>query len=257
MYRFWVCLLFITSSLAAIDVNLPPGATAIASANMTSLNKNPSAVFNLPSQGTSGYESSLQYLFSESDLPLYSLFMGHDLWRGTLVIGAEVLSHPLYQENHVLVNYHGSWSLLSFGVNERFLSVSVSRGTRSSSLVTDCGLGLSVSAFETSVGIHNIFRSTYQDVVLPEIYVAEMSYEPFSNASIGLGCEKQQAYDASLRLATKYQVSSVFNLVAGYQYQPDRFSGGLEFTCKRWVLCYALQTHPELALTHAISITWK
>jgi hypothetical protein len=250
-------MLACVSTLSAIDLNLPPDANALASANMTILNENPASVFSLPSEGTTGYETSVSYLYSETTLPLYSLFLGHNLLGGIAEAGAQVLSHLLYQENDILLNYHRRWNVLSIGVNERLLSASVKNGSHSCAYITDAGFGLDVTSFQTAIAIHNLFKSKYQNEVLPVLYIAEMAYKPVDTATIGLGCEKQQGYDASLRIATKYQVTSAFQLIAGYQYQPDRFSAGVEFACKRWQLCYALQTHPDLDLTHAISLTWK
>lgn len=245
------------STLSAIDLNLPPDANALASANVTILNENPASVFNLPSEGTVGYETSVSYLYSETTLPMYSIFLGHEVLGGIAEVGAQVLSHPLYQENDILLNYHRSWNILSIGMNERYLSASVKNGSHSSTFITDCGLSLNVTSFNTAMSIHNLFKAKYQGAALPVLYVAEMAYQPIDQATIGLGCEKQEGYDASLKLATKYQVTTSFQLIAGYQYQPDRFSAGVKFTCKHWQLCYALQTHTELDLTHALSLTWK
>jgi hypothetical protein len=241
----------------AIDINLPIDASSLASANMTILNDNPSSVFVLPSEGIAGFETSIIYLYSDADLPLYSLFAGCSVLGGILEVGVQSLAHPLYNESHILMNYHKKWNVLTFGVNERYLSASVVNGSRSFSFLTDFGIGLEAPSFSTSIGIHNVFNAIYEDTILPKIYVAEIEYIPLSIASIGFGCEKQKGYDASLKIATRYQLSSAFRFLVGYQYQPDRFSGGLEFTGKHWQLCYALQTHSELDLTHAISLTWK
>lgn len=221
------------------------------------MNDNPSTFFSLPSEGTTGYESAITYLYSDADLPLYSLFFGHPLMGGIAEVGSQVLAHPLYNESHILINYHMNWNVFNFGINERFLDASVKNGTHSSSFITDCGLGLKVSDFQTSMSIHNIFQADYQDIPLSQLYVTEMMYRPMESTSIALGCEKQQGYGASFQLSTKYKVSPAFQFIAGYQYNPDRFSGGLEFTVRHWQLCYALQTHPDLDLTHGISLMYK
>jgi len=254
--RLWICFLFFASTLGAIDLNLPADAEVLASANTSILSSNPSASFHLPSLGTSGYETSIIYLYSEKELPLYSVFSGFHMLGGVLSTGAQVLSHPLYREENVMLNYHRKADILSFGFNERYVGASVENGEKSSAMVTDMGFGITSKSIETAFAIHNVFHASYRGDALPQPFLAELAYRPVEGTAIALGCEKEKGYDACMKISSQYDLSHALRIIAGYQHEPDRFSAGLEFRCRSWFICYAMQTHPDLDLTHAISLSW-
>lgn len=197
------------------------------------------------------------YLYSESELPLYSLFTGFHVPGGIVAAGAQMLDHPLYREGNFLLNYHVRVNYLTLGINERYLFSSVVNGSKSSSFLTDTGLGFHTESFDTCLGFHNIFRAEFQEEALPMLFISEVAYKPMEGAIVSLGIEKEKGYDACLKVASRYRISHTFTALAGYQHEPDRFSAGMEFYLRSWSVCYALHTHPDLDLTHAISISWK
>jgi len=63
--------------------------------------------------------------------------------------------------------------------------------------------------------------------------------------------------DDSFRFATSIRVSGPFQLQASWQNTPPRFGGGLKFSHADWEIMYAIRSHAELSLTHALDLGYN
>ena len=57
-----------------------------------------------------------------------------------------------------------------------------------------------------------------------------------------------------VRTGVTTELNKYLALFGSWQNEPNRFGAGARFSVDRWSLLYSLRTHPQLDLTHAISV---
>ncbi len=61
----------------------------------------------------------------------------------------------------------------------------------------------------------------------------------------------------SFRFATSFKIGEPFMLQVSWQNAPPRFGAGLKFGHNDWDIMYAIRSHAELSLTHALDIGYN
>jgi hypothetical protein len=245
------------SILPAVDENLPADAFQLAHAGLALLFETPASQFSLPAAGAEGISSTYTNLFQMADLPVYSLFAAQKWHQQKFGFGCQMLNHPAYHEMQWLANYRGNWHFVQLGINGRYIQEKVAEENSASVFVADAGLGFVQKSLRLSFAVHNIGKNSLAGEELPVSFISEIVYDLQAQCRLGIGLEKQPNYDVAWRLGTMYELRSNFALHAGYQFQPDRFSGGLQFQVAHVSLMYAVQTHTSLDLTHAVSLAYQ
>ncbi len=249
-----VALLFFSTSLFCIDLNLSPSANLNAVFNLALISDSPSAATQNSAIVNAGIEISTTYLFNMNELPLYNFHFGYRYLKLGFHFGNTILEHPFYREiiNKITLNYE--FRNFKVGGSVRHLFNEVEDYHSANSLVFDGGFVWKNKHLQTAFSVKNFTKSKLANEELPIFYLWEMCYLVTEKSKISLGFEKQNQFDFSFKMGARYDVFQQLTIYSGYQYQPNRIGVGLDFHLENYNLEYSIQTHQFLGITHYITI---
>ncbi len=243
--------------LWSIDLNLPVSSMHNAASGLSLIHSTPASSAVNPAVFYSGLESSISQLFGLSELPYYNLHAGYSFGKLNLHLGQSYLDHELYIEGSTQLSLNYNWRSISAGIALRRLYNKVRGYHEASAFLTDAGIMWHFDKFSSALAVRNVTQTKFLGLSLPLTILWESCYQFSANSRISVGLEKQDEFDFSFRFAAKYQPFSLFSILAGYQFEPDRIGLGTVFHLQRFYLGYSVRTHQYLDLTHYISIGYE
>ncbi len=259
------------------------GSNIAYSSDGSSVLLNPASIRNIEN-GT--VLASTQRIYNQSYLPHSVLATGFDLPSGLGKLGLSFESMSVsYQDrtlsgetalglSHAFNLREDRISSLNMGYTLKYLSVDYGQSAGVTGDGSD-GMDLgSATAFGVDLGFqatlskrhwlgvvaHNINRpmvgSGSAAFSLPRDIQAGFSYAPTQQVVTSFMLVSSPNLDTELHAGLEYSLNPWFTLRAGIQSQPNRFGTGFSFKAKGMALDYALLTHPVLAVTHQISLSY-
>ncbi len=253
---FLIILLFLfgMQSLGAVAESIPPSPLLTASCGITLLADDPSALLVSPFPENAGVQTGFTQLYGLSQLPRYSIAATTSRKRYRLGVGAVHLDHPLYTETQISAAISYDMGAVQPAVAMRVLRSAAQGYRRDSILLLDAGLQYQMPPVISRLWLSNITQKEIFDQSLPVQLNWELAAEVLPQAILGVSLEKEEGFDFSLRIGSRYQVLKPLLLVASYQYQPNRLGAGMEVTLGKIRVSYGLQSHSQLELTHCIGV---
>ncbi len=250
-------LLITTSSIAALDLNLPLSSELNASSGLFLIATSPLAVIINPSLFSPGLASSITRLYNLPDLSIYSGAICLGKGNFGCAIGGKMLSHPLWQEMKIsgALSYQYRFFRLGFAVN--YLSNNVEDYHSGQQITYDLGMMISDSLFATTILVKNLSQTRFLEEELPVYLVGEYSHSLHKYCTLAIGFEKEREQDFSIKIGNRSSIIPMLDLICSYQFQPDRISGGIIIHYRKFHLSFSVRTHRYLDLSESISINYE
>jgi hypothetical protein len=99
--------------------------------------------------------------------------------------------------------------------------------------------------------------ANFQDERLPTLMRAGLSYRPNARLLLSAEAHRDLDYPTSVRAGLEYHVLDQLALRTGAASQPFSQSFGVGWRFWAWQVDYALATHPQLPLSHFLSLTYQ
>jgi hypothetical protein len=230
----------------------------ILTSGVTLLDPAPSQFLNTPAKNTTGLQSGITYLFSQSELILNSSFLSlkkNDFFSG---LGAVTLSNELMTDSCIIWNFGYDFEMLRFGTNCKYYYQKTDNYSILTGFSTDLGVYWKWQELQSSLSITNIYPDKIEGIDLPSCTSLQFVYQAGYLMQLGFGIEMDENFPTEFNFSSKLQISRMLYLFTGYQTELSALSFGLKFKYHRSGLSYAVRNHPELKLTHvcAISYCW-
>ncbi len=175
--------------------------------------------------------------------------------NGALII--ESFGFELYRETTVGLTYAGSFrERMAYGVTAHYEHVRIERGGTGSTMGIDAGI-LTRPHNKLWIGIagRNLNRPRIDGESLPQVLSLGMAVEPMKDLVLTADAVKDVRFRIDFRVGAEYRILNALFLRLGMSSDPSRFSAGLGLDAGFGIVDYALYTHPDLGVTHAISAT--
>lgn len=224
-------------------------ASASALAGITILSESPADYSLSPLIAVDGVCLSWQRPFGLADTDLIGLHSAFSKDSWFLATGLDYLSHPDYRWQDEYLSLGVVWGGLKLGATQHLVYEKIA----DESWFTwdnDFALAFANDDYGSELRYNNA-RGQDASVTL------SASSRLRQNARLASSYTWHKNQRNSYALATTYQVVSGFQLCSSWQSEPTRYALGLELGWNKLNLCYAVQTHPELNLTHSLNLGSK
>lgn len=255
----WLLLMFVQSNLLA-SFDTKKGARPLGMAGaFVAVADNPDAVYyNAAGLWQINHWSAQAFYsapFNVRDLSTVSFVMVFPWKRGTAGAMFESYGFDLYRETTLGVSYaYAFHNRFAAGVSVNYYHLSIRGGGQTGIAGVDVGaLFRPHSLVQIGFQARNITRPRIAGEVLPQVMVFGAGIMPTEQITIGLDAYKDFRFSTDVRGGVEYRPLPVLALRMGVGRDPSRLSAGIGITLKYARLDYAMYTHPDLGVTHAIS----
>ena len=175
---------------------------------------------------------------------------------GNFGIGISTFGFDLYKENQFRLGYSNKIvENLYFGFAAYYHSVSIKRYGSSNQINISLG-SIFILSERLSLGfsLQNPLRFPNSQIKLPLIYNLGISYEPLEKSSLNFSITKEINFPLSVHFGVEYPIIDILYLRIGTQTEPNLYAGGLGISYSVLTFNYAVNSHPELGLSHQLDL---
>jgi hypothetical protein len=234
--------------------------------------RDPYALFNNPA-GLSGLKSfhamacydrrfehaGFQTFSAGLALPLH--LEKKDTTRG-IGLGFQRFGDELYNESQMSLAVAQRIGLVSLGLKLNFLQLGFGELGVRRLLTLELGGQATLIPEKLFFGayIYNLTQAKiadYQDERVPVLLRSGFSYRPLPTLMLNAELEKDIDFQAAFRAGMEYEIVHHFQLRTGISTRPSVSYFGIGFNPGKIQVDYALRTHPQLGLSHHLSIVFR
>ncbi len=255
-FRIIILIIFSFVPLFSIDLNIDNSAYSNTYGSICFINQHPSNSFFNPSFCKSGIETSITTLFSMSELVFYNLSYGKNFKSFGISTGLSYLDNPNYKEGKFFLSFSKKFYDIHFGVSVRNIFTKIINENLLLGYAFDFGFYKNFKSYGIAFSWKNITNAKFDSENLPVYMIWEINYKILNNTKFSLGIEKQTGFDYQFLFASNFKYNNYLNFFSGYRFSPQRIGLGFEISIKKVILAYSILTHPELPITHYISLQY-
>jgi hypothetical protein len=177
---------------------------------------------------------------------------------GNFAMGLSQFGNKSYQEQSIIFNYsRASTTKFFYGANLHYMKLQIEDYGSDFSFGIDLGLLIKINSkiswgfFATNINRASIGNSRE---LLPQTFVAGICVRPLDNLTINFDWYEELPFPLELRGGVEYIFLKKIAVRSGFISTTSEFCFGLGFIFSRFNCDYALNTHPDLGLTHQFSL---
>lgn len=180
---------------------------------------------------------------------------------GSLGFGIHRFGDDLYNEHLLGLTYSHKISRVQLGIKANYVQIHADNLSSKGKLALEFG-GIAEILPQLSFGAH-IYNfnqaklASYQDERIPTLMKAGVSYKPFPKLLLAIETEKDIDFKARIKTGLEYEIVKNLHLRTGISNSPAITHFGLGFKPKKLEFDYALRTHPNLGLSHHVSLAFR
>ncbi|MBX7153113.1 hypothetical protein K1X84_15910 [bacterium] len=256
---FWFLFLLLWAySLQASDTKkgaraLGMGGAYVALANTNdAFYYNPAGLWQLTNPQVQAFYSAP---FNLRDLATTTFNVTYPMSWGNGAASFESYGFDLYRESTFGLAYSGGFrEKFVYGIEANYYHVAIKDGGSAGTIGFDAGLLFKIHPYVT-VGFtsRNINQPVIAHDELAQVMALGVSVNMFEPLTINADLYKDVRYDTDIRVGAEYELIRKLFLRVGVASKPSSFSAGLGFDFGIGVIDYALYTHEDLGVTHAVS----
>ncbi len=171
------------------------------------------------------------------------------------------LSDNTYSEQNVSLGYAHELYGVNIGARANYLQYNIEGYGTKGVLSLDLGVKTQLKENLTLAAyIHNITQSKvteFEDERTPSVIQLGLGYQPIESLFITVQAEKDLEKDPIYRVGLEYEFIENFYGRTGVSTDPTVGYFGLGVLVNRFLIDYAIHTHPSLGLSHQVSISVK
>jgi hypothetical protein len=243
--------------LYTLNLNLPNSAAQNSANSLNLIYPTPASAMNNPAIMKEGIETSVTSLYGMQDLPYYNFHFVYNFSKLSLHLGESYLDNNLYTESRTNLSLAYKLHWITIAGSIQVLRNKIKDYHDASAYIFNAGLRWELSKFTTGIACQNLSQTNFLNLKLPVIILWESCYQFTSGSKVSLGMEKEVNSDFIFKIASSYCPFPNLELLAGYQFYPDRIGFGMIFKFRNFNLSYSVRTHLYLGLTHYISVGYE
>ncbi|MBL7993784.1 hypothetical protein JNM05_00290 [bacterium] len=199
-----------------------------------------SAPFNLKDLGTTAFNFTYPWIF------------------GNGTINFESYGSDLYRETTMGVAFSRSFrEKLIYGVVLNYDHLNIKNAGSAGTIGCDMGLLFRPHEMVTlGFAARNINKPEIKNDALPQTFSMGASIRMIDPLILNVDVYKDIKFPTDVRFGAEYQFFDKLFLRVGMAREPSLFSAGLGFDFGKGVVDYAIYSHPDLGVTHAISASF-
>jgi hypothetical protein len=167
----------------------------------------------------------------------------------------------LYRESTAAVGVGGAvGDGAALGIAVNIGAISIERYGAATTVTLDLGVRLEVvKNLNLGYTWKNISGATVGSsrVSLPQIQILGACYNPHALAQLMVDLEKDIRFPFVVRAGIELNILDQLALRFGCSNNPATFAVGFGATVSGWECAYALNTHPQLGMTHVIGVSFE
>jgi hypothetical protein len=244
----------------------PTGARAIGMGNAAVTLDDHWSVFNNPAGMTNVKNITAGFAYEnrfnvQGLRTVYSVIVLPTQKKSTVGIGAARIGDNLYNEQVLSLAYAHKIEAVSLGFRANYLQYMIETVGSKGIFYYDFGAQVKMTSTMFLAGrVSNMFRQrlvAFLDERLPTLITLGVSYRPNTKLMVNLEGEKDVDYKPLFRAGVEY--SPLKNVFArgGVTTNPTKSYFGAGFHFKQFMIDYALNTHPQLGLSHQFALSIK
>jgi hypothetical protein len=254
-------LLFSASAQASFDTKkgarpLGMGGTFVAVSNTgDALYYNPAGLWQLNNPYAQTFYSA-PFNLKELGTTVFNFTYPMSMGNGTL--NFESYGYDVYRETTLGAAFSGSFKeKLSYGIVLNYDHLSIKDAGSAATVGIDLGLMFRPQE-KVTIGFsaRNVNRPAIKSDELPQTFSMGISLRMIDPLILNADVYKDVKFPTDLRFGAEYQFFDKLFLRVGMATEPSRFSAGLGFDFGKGVIDYAIYSHPDLGVTHAISASF-
>lgn len=257
-----VILLFLSRTVfASFDTKkgarpLGMGGTFVAVANTgDAMYYNPAGLWQIGNPYAQAYYSAP---FNLKDLGTTAFNFTYPSSFGNGTINFESFGSDLYRETTIGLAFSRSFrGKLIYGVVLNYDHLNIKDAGSAGTI--GCDMGLMFRPHEmVTVGFaaRNINRPKIEEDALPQTFSMGTGIRMIDHLLLSVDVYKDIKFPTDVRFGAEYQFFEKLFLRVGMAREPSLFSAGLGFDFGKGAVDYAIYSHPDLGVTHAISASF-
>ena len=234
------------------------GASTAAIANSLAISTNPSLAASVVHCGV-----SMDYIpgvFEMEELSRGSFTFIVPMTAGTFAFTGSRFGFDLYREVSLTLTCARRISPeLMVGVNVHWYSLVIQNYGSATTIGADIGLVATLSEnLHWGFSARNVNAPAIgvEAERLPQVYSTGVAYQPSKECTIAADLVKDVQHPAGLSIGAEYEILGLLSLRGGSSSDPPMYSAGFGVRYSGVCLDYALSNHPDLGMTHQISISF-
>lgn len=251
----WGILLWSVFSVGfGLELWLPPSASVLAMHDIVINESAAGSELLQPSLFHTGVQSSYLQLFSQAELPSYYLFAGHSFSAINVGLGVSQFGENLCKEWKGQLSLQKEFSNIAIGVHQQVVTQMLEGSKNYSAYIASAGISWRIAKFTSALSFLNCSSSMWHGVALPVSLRWQAEYSPLKGYCIYTACYKETDCDTQVIVGNTVQLNPALQALISYSTDPAGFSGGLIIRKNQFSVEVAVQQHPELNTTQAVTI---
>lgn len=253
---FLFLLLYSFELLFCLDIKLYSDASLIALGENSLIAESPSTSLYQPAmQGNAiSVSHSNPYGFNELNFVQFA----YQKQIENIGVNAGVF----YYENKI-INYKNIYAGFSYnfldilnGINLRYLTQNINNYDKKDTFILDYGLIKKSDFLSYGFSFSNITQAQIDNIKLNSTIKFENMIRVNENVDLATSFEKEKYFDYRYSFATKIRIFKNNFAMFSFINNPEQFATGVDFNINKSSFVYAVRTHPQLDLTHSVSIIY-
>lgn len=216
---------------------------------------NPAGLWQLASLSGQGFYSAP---FNLRELTTASFVVALPIASGSSAASVESFGFDLYRETSLAASYalafRQRWAV---GVNVRYHHVTIRSAGSASTLGVDVGALIKPHTIvQFGFMARNLNKPSIAGESLPQVLVFGTSLCPVDRLTVNVDVYKDWRFPTDVRAGMEFQLHRTLAVRMGIGREPSRVSAGMGIDFTLGQLDYALDIHPELGITHAVSASF-
>jgi hypothetical protein len=177
---------------------------------------------------------------------------------GNATVNFESYGFDLYRETTLGFAYSRSFAKkLICGIVLNYDHLAIKNGGSAGTVGADVGF-LFKPHEKVTIGFssRNINGPQLARDKLPQVFTLGASWQALAHLTVNSDVYKDVKFPADIRVGAEYVIFGKLFLRAGMASEPSRFSVGMGFDFGAGCIDYAFYTHPDLGVTHAVSLSF-
>lgn len=246
-----LCLgLLLSSGVALNGVVTEDTASANALSGITLLSESVADLGLSPTIAKTGFALSYNLPFSSAGCGVYSLNSGTGIGPFIASAGASFMDQQDYRWQDVHLGLAWHHKELGIGYSEHLIHEKFSNGASYHTWTGNLAITYRRNDHGSEIRLLHMGQDDAEYHLSASSIVVEGVYGSASYVYAPNG-------DDSFRFASSIKIAQPFLIQASWQNAPPRFGAGLKFSHKDWEIMYAVRSHAELSLTHALDIGYN
>lgn len=241
-----------------------PGARQVALAHSdVAISDDVFALFNNPAGLSFLSKREIGFFYSPAPYGLKELSNGFAVYceptsYGSFSAGFMIYGFELYKETKISLGYARQITKeFAVGISGVYKNISIKNYGSKGVITFNAGVTAKITKqIRFGFSAENITRSTVSDEEnqLPVIFRCGFNFRLIKDFSFNIAAQKELGYNLSLRFGTEYAILEFLQLRIGVANEPNIYSGGFGIRYQFFQVDYAVNSHPDLGLTHQFGL---